>query len=407
MPGFIYSADTHLVEQVWKGRPIYNDTFVALRQLVDLAKSKQAKLVLGGDVFDTPRPPSMSFRVLQWASETLDEAGCGPLYLISGNHDAAEPDWAGAIYAASNLDHTLEDIDGILVYGLNYTHRDDVDAELDTIPEATDVVVMHQLLDMAIPLEGVWNMLASQTHNRGVELFLLGDYHDASVFESGGVTLAYPGSPVCMSMSEVASKRSCLHVYRDGSDITLSKHSLETRPIYSHKQHPELRVLDAAGRAELVHFVKTVMIPHQQALPKEDFDNFDTRQPACTSWHHIYKPLMRIQYDPSVISLLDLQKLVGEDTYLWATPIKALDAELAELPDDDEISPLHALNELIYGKLGKAFEVNPDMLFAFIKDIIEADNPSEVLKVTRERFGLTEPGKTSQPVETSVSAASV
>lgn len=230
--GFVAIGDTHIKEHIWTNRPnIKNDTLISFEQICNYCLQHNKELLLMGDVFDNPRPSSQLVLFVSRCIAKLKAAGI-TTYWIDGNHDKSSKSWSYVV-GAENIDKTLL-IDfcgpGSNLYGISYRSASDLLEEFKTIPKEADILVCHQLLDLAMPREGLYNMQADDVPGH-IKRVLLGDFHEATSFSNGFAVFDYSGSSARMSMSELSAK-SFISVEAGLKEPVYTRIPLTTRNIF-------------------------------------------------------------------------------------------------------------------------------------------------------------------------------
>jgi hypothetical protein len=197
----VYSADLHLSPTIWRDMSMLaGDAYRAFNQLIDVCIDEQASaLVLGGDIFDKPRPDSQSVAVfIEGVSRLVDT----DVYVVQGQHERAEPPWAcldeGVHYIGDGQLVTLED------EGVTFTLRGYDNAPVEVMKQAMkdmdpapDILVIHQLEKKLVPFEGSWDFDMKWVPKE-TKLILGGDYH----IHANEKRLWYPGSTHMRNIDE-------------------------------------------------------------------------------------------------------------------------------------------------------------------------------------------------------------
>ena len=303
---FGMTADNHFKKLTWASRPeISGDTYHGFEQVVDLMLKENLPLVIGGDFFDTPKPDSYSVDFAIKQIERLRKAGLAT-YWIDGNHDASTPSWCGII-GATSLHKQLTQIGGLQVYGVNYTPMHLLEEELKHVPADCDVLVMHQLLDLAMPMEGMWNFTHKHVPSH-VKLVMLGDYHVTCNYKHNNTEYHYPGSTAMLSRSENPTKY-CKLV---GSTAGSSNIFVEPREIATRRY--------LAVNIELTSQLEDLEISCEQLEHNEEVTS--QRMLDLFSGTTDKKPILDVIYNPDLENVLPrLTKAVKPlSVTLWTTP---------------------------------------------------------------------------------------
>lgn len=200
----VFAADLHLTPLIWQNMSALTyDAYRAFQQIVDYCvQEKASTLIIGGDIFDKPKPDSLSVTTFVDGMRALEQAGTD-VFAIQGQHERADPPWAC-------LSDTVQCVGGgelieIEDEGVTLTFRgyDNAPAEvmkqtvkgMDPVP---DILVVHQLAKQMVPFEGSWDFDAKWAPKE-VKLILAGDYH----IKSNDKKLYYPGSTHMRDATEI------------------------------------------------------------------------------------------------------------------------------------------------------------------------------------------------------------
>jgi hypothetical protein len=94
----------------------------------------------------------------------------------------------------------------VTAYGVDYHHASELQELLANVPATVKVLVCHQLLDLAFPNDGCFNMRAEWVPGH-VATVLMGDFHERGTWvDSRGVTFVYPGSTCLQTVAEPVDK---------------------------------------------------------------------------------------------------------------------------------------------------------------------------------------------------------
>ena len=288
--GFVFAADTHLCNRnIKKQRTMTGDSLRSFRQILKYAAERTSSLVLGGDVFDNPRPDPQA--VVDYVSLT-EEYGV-EIFFITGQHDSRERPWALTSRWATHMDpNTTYNIGNVNVRGLDWAPDGIADRIRDHGPKGM-VFVGHQ----------VW-----QEFNYGVpeaslaelpsvyELALVGDYHvfksrriGRTASDTTGIRVFCPGSISVMSIAEPSEKQ-FLWVDEQGLDISIER--LETRRL----------IRDYVGTSS-AHPDDDL---HRIGVTLKDLEEED------------WKPMLHVSYNPEVEDCVKrIRSVVGNNAHLW------------------------------------------------------------------------------------------
>lgn len=195
-------SDVHLGTRQYGVKERYNDFIDAFVKFGRLAKEhKVDAVVIGGDLFDAPRPDGCSVYVAKSVVGGLKKAGID-VYGIDGNHDLAGSAWLNVIGAYPLDPITPVKIgsgDGVKLLGISYKNGRDLVAEVEQMSKCmkTDILVMHfALAEMnggGSADTGVQE-LAPLLDKMGVKAVLMGHVHIPDCRRWNGVLYVNPGS---------------------------------------------------------------------------------------------------------------------------------------------------------------------------------------------------------------------
>ena len=175
------AADLHLSKCAWVKHPgLEGDSYYSFEQISDYCiKENISPLLLAGDVLDKTRPDATTIAKTNSIITKLRNAAI-EIYYVQGQHelDRVQP-WLSAISTwpqhIHRSSHKLMSC-GLYVYGFDWTPADAVQAEFETIPSNTDILISHQVwLDLMGPhIGGAECKFADVPHVRAL---ITGDFH--------------------------------------------------------------------------------------------------------------------------------------------------------------------------------------------------------------------------------------
>ncbi len=194
----IFTADLHIKPRTWGSIPsLSGDAYHSLRQIADLCLAHQAALVIGGDIFDTPRPSAADAEQFGLMVDRIASEGL-PVGVIQGNHDFADPPWPTVLNP--QLTHLEKKLTypwtNFGIYGLDARNPADLENALSFVPKEAKAVILHQLCKEVFPLG--WNFSLEWVPPHVTHVWI-GDYHERidQMFERTDgppVRLLSPGS---------------------------------------------------------------------------------------------------------------------------------------------------------------------------------------------------------------------
>lgn len=320
---FLHLADLHLGKRV-NGFSMLEDQTYILRQILAILDDERPDGVLiAGDVYDKPVPPTEAVELLDGFLTELCTRGV-PVLLISGNHDSPERlafggrvmDSCGIhispVYDGALAPVTLQDAFGpVHVWLLPFVKPAHVrrwfpDADIESYTDAMAEAVAHMDIDTAARNVLVTHQFVTGGARSGSEELSVGgtDNVDSGVFAPfdyvalghlhgaqhiGRETIRYAGSPLKYSFSEARQHKSvtvvtlgekgdvqvrtvALTPLRELREIRGSYDELTARSFYEHTTY----------RSDYLHLILT-----------DEQDVFD----AMSRLRTIYPYLMTLDYD--------------------------------------------------------------------------------------------------------------
>lgn len=234
----VFVSDTHLYPYIWASMPhVRGDSYRSFEQVIRFCSDKRdtvKALIIGGDTFDSvPTPDAVD--VFLRGVDKLRQCGIKVL-AIQGQHGRyREFSWTSIDPYVVDLEKQGPvDIGGKLVAGFDNRPPDDLKACLAKLPPKVDYLVLHQLIQGAVPVDvdgASWDLDPDWVPTT-VKLVLMGDYHGLWSKErknpNGSMTtFVYNGSTHMRSISENTDKRFTLV---DETTDSIAQLPLKTRP---------------------------------------------------------------------------------------------------------------------------------------------------------------------------------
>ena len=205
-------SDVHLGTRQYGLKERYEDfldAFMSFGRNV-IAKKVDA-VVIGGDLFDSPRPDARSVFVAQSVVREIKEAGI-KVFGIDGNHDLSDEWWLKVIGADILFPYEATDVANVTASGVSYKNGRDLIAEIESMADAgmkTDFLVAHfALAEMnggGSADTGVQE-LSPLLDKLGVKCVLMGHVHIPDARKWNGVLYVNPGSTEMKSINEPKEK---------------------------------------------------------------------------------------------------------------------------------------------------------------------------------------------------------
>jgi len=219
-PHILVIGDTHLRDSHMQSLPRGDDFTAAFRWCVQYAiDNKMAAVAHGGDLLNCNKPSSQNMEDL-FSIHRLARENSMPVYVVTGNHDMAEPSWSAVVqdtfgdseYGIICADNKRFLIPGttVTLQGLPFLGREDLQKRLDEA-NPSDILLWHGLVKefVGFPVEGAVEISDFLTDK--FRAVLLGDIHvnDYRV-QPSGLLIGYPGSTELCTKSEALEKYACV-----------------------------------------------------------------------------------------------------------------------------------------------------------------------------------------------------
>lgn len=204
-------SDVHLGTRQYGLKERYEDFLAAFARFgASVAETKPDFVVIGGDLFDSPRPDANSVKVAQETVRRIKQNGIN-VYGIDGNHDLADGNWLDVIGAYGLFDTPLE-LFGLKMVGINYRNGRDlieaIQAMIDSGVKADILVAHFALAEMnggGTADTGV-REICPLLEKLGVKCVLMGHVHIPEAKKWNGILFVNPGSTEMKSSNEPQEK---------------------------------------------------------------------------------------------------------------------------------------------------------------------------------------------------------
>lgn len=225
-------SDVHLGTKQYGIKERYQDFLDSFRNFGDSVYGVDA-VVIGGDLFDSPRPDAHSVLCAQKVVGNLKRFGCRVLG-IDGNHDLASGDWLRAVGVEPFDDCSLAQVGHAVISGLHYRNGRDLVAEIQRMADAgmkADILVAHfALAEMnggGSADTGVQE-LSPFLEKMGVKCVMMGHVHIPDHRKWNGVLYMNPGSTEMKASNEPKEK---YYFVVDTETWEVEEKLLETRKV--------------------------------------------------------------------------------------------------------------------------------------------------------------------------------
>lgn len=206
-------SDVHLGTRQYGLKERYEDFLSAFERFGNDVVSRRGidAVVIGGDLFDSPRPDAHSVLVAQDVVQKINEYD-KTVFGIDGNHDLSGGGWMSVIGAQAMFDMVPMPFMGIKMVGVNYRSGRDFIAAMQQMVDSgvkADILVAHfALAEMnggGSADTGVQELYPF-LEKMGVKCVLMGHIHIPDCRKWNGVIFVNPGSSEMRSVSEPKEK---------------------------------------------------------------------------------------------------------------------------------------------------------------------------------------------------------
>ncbi len=207
-------SDVHLGTRQYGIKERYEDFLTAFADVGRSVVEQQVDaVVIGGDLFDSPRPDGRAVRHAQEVIREIGNAGI-EVFGIDGNHDLADEYWLKVIGVTNLIPFEATNVgeSGVTISGISYKNGRDLVAEIQRMVDArvkTDILTMHfALAEMnggGSADTGVQE-LSPLLDKLGVKAVLMGHVHIPDCRKWNGVLYVNPGSTEMKSVNEPQEK---------------------------------------------------------------------------------------------------------------------------------------------------------------------------------------------------------
>lgn len=311
VPIAVLSSDWHLDRGAWRRhRELTGDSAFALKQIVDLCIDRQLPLVAAGDLLDdSEQEDPFALATLFKEADRMQAVGL-PLYGCSGNHERcsrADVQWLTLHAWPTYIHQKPFKLGPFDCFGLDQTHKDQLSAYFDQIPEWTDILVTHFSWKDFMGEDRGDARLSDVPY---VRMVITGDFHEHRTLQTIGrhgqdLRAVSPGSTHLRSVTEEREKS----VYVLWDDFTLESVPLKTRP------YQEVVVTDESHVDQLIGELDSYY--GGEDLPEQ-----------------LRRPIIRLVYTPGVAGALRrLEAACVGKAHLFPKPMMVA---LREGPDEED-----------------------------------------------------------------------
>lgn len=361
----LHLADTHIGARQYGLAERRADFSAAFLQAVELAIAERVRAVVhAGDLFDSRNPSTEDLQDTLTALVRLREAGI-PFLGVVGNHEQKRGiqwlDLFAALGLAVHLGQEPFELDGLQLFGLDYSGRRTVELPRLRLKAASrGVLVAHQMLDRVELARGElkFTQLLEARRDWGVELVLLGDYHEHRSWLEEGLLVTYPGSTERWRASERDPRGVSLI---DLETKRLERRELQTRRfVYIGEDEDPLKSLaahDLAGAVVCIYLNGEERSKGSRSPRPQELEEEALRRGALAV------QFLQRAVPPGGEGLLELEEAPGLEGELEPSALEELLArELAELEEARLLSPRgRAIDAIIRDERVPDSNVDPEV----------------------------------------------
>lgn len=375
-PLAVLTADTHLHPVTWSSRPtLRDDAFFAFSQLFQYCHDHSVKyMVVAGDVLERKINDAVTPGFIRQSMEYAESRKIR-VFFVQGQHDlqlSSEP-WLSSISGwPIHLARKTMPLYDFKMYGLDWTPPSQIEEALATIPEDTDILVMHQVCTEF--MGGVRECELTIATVPHAKVILMGDYHvhekrKLRMTDGRTALVLSPGSTCVQKIHEEPAKQFFV-LYEDMSVESMplrGRHVLSARELLTHEAVDDF-VEGVEGAIE-----EAVEVAANEGLPEV-----------------LQKPILRVEYaDDLEGAARRVRRAVGNDAFLF-------EKQLVSEPSEEEgkvMSGKKARQVMekagLSGFLPRVLDRKKEKkLFMFCQELLDSNTPLRVLADWRAKFGL-------------------
>ncbi len=382
----LFTADNHLADASWVGRPILGDAYFAAEQVADIAIARKVKVVgVAGDFLDKRRNNSRAVAVMRQMAARLKKADIDVLF-VQGQHDQSDPPWLSLCPGARHLDR------GFLgpVYGLDYLPGEQLGAAVADARPSCPILMCHQMWAEHAPHGAEPDGSIEELIPKHIKVVVSGDIHAHLIKEirtkaGHKVKFISPGSTCMQDIAESDQKKV---VILDTDDYSHEVVALKCRPCVKARSVASAHDLDKLLRE----------LPSLVADAEEETKGWP---------EEIQRPLLRVKY---VRSMPEVEDVVRE---LLGTRVHYFFDYVQEDGADDASAYTGAAwkgraREILLQCLDEEFEGQTDTeAYRLARELLDndAEHAREVVNRWYQKLctSTTPPSSTSGPTDASPS----
>ena len=300
---FFHISDLHLGKRVYEFSMLEEQKELLQIVLNKIDEEKPDALLITGDIYDKPVPPTEAVKLLDWFLTELAERKL-PSYIIAGNHDSAQrlefgKDIIGknGIHISGNISEKMEcfqerdafgevniwmlpffkpaHVNGIL--GESFSSYGEAakaylkQAEIDHTKR--NIILVHQFVTWKGSAERSDSEMISLGGVEEIDASLFFDFDYAALGHLHGPqrmgkdTVRYAGSPMPYSFSEIRQKKGITVVeLKEKGDVIIDLIPLETKRKYREIKGPLQALIDIAKEEKSEDYIRCILTDDEALL---------------------------------------------------------------------------------------------------------------------------------------------
>lgn len=305
-------GDVHLGTRQYGLKERYEDFLTAFENIgKSIEKEQVDAVVIGGDLFDSPRPDAYSVLTAMKVVEKIKSTGGhwnGLTVLgIDGNHDLAGGDWLRVIGVSPFPDMEVVDICGVNTVGISYRNGRDLIASIQ------EMVDMHMQADMLVAHFALAEMngggsadtgvreLCPLLEKMGVKCVLMGHVHIPEAKKWNGILFVNPGSTEMKSSNEPHDK---FYFIVDTDTWTATEVPIETRNV---------ETIEIASEEDLLTFQSRLLDEWKRRVEIPDRPRTFYQILADDAIENAFKRLAKSVHDTSALARIVMRSSKSRD----------------------------------------------------------------------------------------------
>ena len=300
---FFHISDLHLGKRVYEFSMLEEQRELLQTVLTKIEEGKPDVMLITGDIYDKPVPPTEAVKLLDWFLTELAERKMHT-YIIAGNHDSAQRLEFGkeiigknGIHIVGNISEKMEcfveqdTFGAVNIWMLPFfkpAHANGILGEsfssygeaAKALLEQTEidyternVVLVHQFVTWKGSAERSDSEMISLGGVEEIDASLFFDFDYAALGHLHGPqrmgkdTVRYAGSPMPYSFSEIRQKKGITVVeLKEKGDVTIDLIPLETKRKYREIKGPLQALIDIAKEEKSEDYIRCILTDDEVLL---------------------------------------------------------------------------------------------------------------------------------------------